>query len=407
MDFARILELTRRFLKRTATADFQRERAADDERAQLAAQSKPVHDPLAQDYVAWRRAVLWLSGVVLMLGVLIAVADHRPIAETMAENMGANGQPADVAQVVQTLGKENIELLDDLQYFSLLLKACVAGLVLYAAKNWLLVSRSRSVARWAWITALLVPLIVSAYPWAKSLDFTHLDAQMQQFGQAAGQGKALKQMFGFVFAASSVVTIGPKLFALFPGIMRSSLSLKTLLPEAVAPGWLTVVFAPFMAGFLLLVMCLLSQTDGSMLAIGAIVLLASGPIVYVRRARDLVRPHRAEEVGGVLRGIRRQAAMFTVAGLVLLLVYLFRLESLSVTTLAHMLVEAAGGVLLTMVAISDITLALLAFSQRQGATFQDSDLRAAYEQRLQSLGSAGLTDVESALGVNDLANLRG
>lgn len=406
MDFARTLELTRRFLKRTATADFQRERAADDERAQLAAQSKPVNDPLAQDYVAWRRAVLWLSGVVLAIGVLLAVVAHRPVAESLAESLGANGQPADPVEVVKWLGKENIEMLDDLQYFNLLLKACVAGLVLYAAKNWLLVSRSRSVARWAWITALIVPLVVSAYPWASSLDFTHLDHN-QQFGMLAGQGEKLKQMFGFAFAASSVVTIGPKLFALFPGIMRSSLSLKTLLPEAVAPGWLAVVFAPFMAGFLLLVMCLLSQTDGSMLAIGAIVLLASGPIVYVRRARDLVRPHRAEEVGGVLRGIRRQAAMFTVAGLVLLLVYLFRLDSLSVMTLSHMLVEAAGGVLLTMVAISDITLALLAFSQRQGATFQDSDLRAAYEQRLQSLGSAGLTDVESALGVNDLANLRG
>lgn len=406
MDFARILELTQRFLKRTTTADFQRERAAEDERAQLAAQSKPVVDPLAQDYVAWRRAVLWLSGVVLAIGVLLAVVAHRPVAESLAESLGANGQPADPVEVVKWLGKENIEMLDDLQYFNLLLKACVAGLVLYAAKNWLLVSRSRSVARWAWITALIVPLVVSAYPWASSLDFAHLDRN-QEFGMLAGQGEKLKQMFGFAFAASSLATIGPKLFALFPGIMRSSLSLKTLLPEAVAPGWLAVVFAPFMAGFLLLVMCLLSQTDGSMLAIGAIVLLASGPIVYVRRARDLVRPHRAEEVGGVLRGIRRQAAMFTVAGLVLLLVYLFRLESLSVMTLAHLLVEAAGGVLLTMVAISDITLALLAFSQRQGASFQDSDLRAAYEQRLQSLGSAGLTDVESALGVNDLANLRG
>ena len=50
--------------------------------------------------------------------------------------------------------------------------------------------------------------------------------------------------------------------------MSSSLALKTLLPEAVAPGWLTVVFAPFMTGFLLLVLCLLSQTDGSLLAFG-------------------------------------------------------------------------------------------------------------------------------------------
>lgn len=403
MDFGRITELSRRFVTRAFAADFQRERAADDERAQLAAQAKPIADPLAQDYVAWRRAALWLSGVVLSVGVLIAIVDHKPIAEAMGQGMGQPGQPVDIAQVKQAIGEKNVELLDDLQYFSLLLKATVAGLVIYAATCWTRVSRSRTVARWAWISALVVPILVSAWPWAHSLDFTHLE--QQGFGQG-GQGKMMKQAFGLVFAVSSLVTIAPKLLALFPGIMRSSLALKTLLPEAAAPGWLTVVFAPFMAGFLLLVLCLLSQIEGSYIAIGAVLLLALAPCVYVRRARDLVRPHRAEEVGGVLRDVRKQAKLLSAIGLLLLFLYLLRMDSLKVMTLLHLVLEAFGGILLTMVAISDITLALLALSQRQGASFQGSELRAAYEQRLQALGSAGLTDVEGALGMHDLEGLR-
>ncbi len=402
MDMVRILDLSRRFLQRALTADFQREHASDEERTTLAAQPKPITDPLAQDYVAWRRAALWLAGVVLSVGLLLTIIDHQPIAEAMAEGIGPQ---ATVEQVVKAVGEANVALLDDLQYFDLLLKACIAGLVFYAAHSWQLVNRSRSVARWAWLVALLIPLAVSAWPWATSLDFSHLD-QVDQFGRRIGDSSLVKRSFATIFASATLVTLGPKLLALFPGIMRSSLTLKTLLPEATAPGWLTVVFAPFMAGFLLLLLCLLSQTEGSLVAIGAILLLAIGPCVYVRRARDLVRPHTAAEVSTVVRGVRKQALMFSGAGLVLLLVYLFSLESLSKLTIAHVLIEAVGSILLTMVAISDITLALLAFSQRQGATFQSSELRVAYEQRLQALGAAGLTDVESALGVHDLANLR-
>lgn len=402
MDVARILDLSRRFVQRALTADFQREHATEAERTALAAHKKPITDPLAQDYVAWRRAALWVAGVVLSIGLLLTVIQHQPIAEAMAETFGPQ---ATVEQVVTAVGAANVALLDDLQYFDLLLKACIAGLVLYAAHSWQLVNRSRSVARWAWIAALLIPLAVAAWPWASSLDFSHLD-QTNAFGQRIGDSSLAKRSFATFFASLTLVTLGPKLLALFPGIMRSSLTLKTLLPEATAPGWLTVVFAPFMAGFLLLLLCLLSQTEGSLVAIAAILLLAIGPCVYVRRARDLVRPHSAAEVTTIVRGVRKQALLFSGAGLVLMLVYLFSNESLPKLTLTHVLVEALGSVLLTMVAISDITLALLAFSQRQGATFQTSELKVAYEQRLQALGAAGLTDVESALGVNDLANLR-
>ena len=129
-DVARILELSRRFVQRALTADFQREHAIEAERTALAAQKKSITDPLAQDYVAWRRAALWVAGVVLSIGLLLTIIDHQPIAEAMAESFGPQ---ATVEQVVTADGAANVALLDDLQYFDLLLKACIAGLVLYAA----------------------------------------------------------------------------------------------------------------------------------------------------------------------------------------------------------------------------------------------------------------------------------
>jgi hypothetical protein len=188
--------------------------------------------------------------------------------------------------------------------------------------------------------------------------------------------------------------------------MRSSMALKTLLPEAAAPGWLTVVFAPFLAGFLLLVLSFLSQSQGSWVLLAAMLSLCAAPVIYVRRAADLVRPHTAEEVGAVVGGIRRLGGATNTIGYGLLIWYLFDFDELSWTTAIHMLLEAGGGILMTMVVISDITIALLAFSQRQGALFQGSGLRAAYEHRLQALSGAGLTNVESVLGIKDLENLR-
>lgn len=400
MDFARIVELTQRFLVRAFKADFLSQHAADDERSVLTALPKPIDDPLAQDYVAWRRSVLWVSGVMLAIAFVIAIVDHRSIATMLAEQQQAQGQRVDIGEIAVQLGKDNVEVIDNLMLFNLLLKGVIASLVLFAAVRWQVVMRSRSLTRWAWLAALLVPLVVMAWPWAHSLDFTHLDRNGM-----AGAGAAVKGMFALLFAGSTLMMVGPKLIGLFPGIMRSSLALKTLLPEAAAPGWLTVVFAPILIGFLLFLLCFTSQAEGSYLLLGGLLLLAVGSTNYLRRARDLVRPHTPQEASTLVRGIRAQAKLFSGAGIVLIAIYAVS-SNIGWVSLIHIALEAMGGILLTMIAISDITLALLAFSQQQGAAFQESGLRADYERRLASLAKTGLTDLQSALGMQDLESIR-
>ncbi len=383
-----------RLLRRALTADFSKSQADAAERQELSTRSN-INEPLAQDYVAWRRGALWVSAVLLCIAGLIAIIEHKPIREELGEN-AAN------------FGQQNIEVLDGLQEFLLFVKLAMAGLTLFAATQWWRVSRSRGFARWAWITSLVLPLLVASWPWSHSLDFSHLDQQgaFGQFGQAAG-GAQVKMAISIAIATALVSTILPKLLALFPGIIRSSLLIKTLLPQAAAPGWLTVLFAPIFVGFLMLILSVLSQVEGSMVLIGALVLLAIGPLLYVRSAKDLVRAHSPEEVGPVVGRLRQQAGLAQLGGVILFVYYLFSLQSMSWTTAIHLLLEAAGGILLTMVAISDLTLALLAYGQSQGAAFQTSELRADYERRLAALATAGLTDVEKALGVGDLARFRG
>lgn len=406
-----IVDLALRFVGRAASGDFQTHHAAEDERQQLAAAPQPVTDALAQDYVVWRRAALWVGGVLLALGALIAVVAHRSVAEQVAEaQMAAAGQQLGgvdlqqlVVQVTEGFGKHNLSIVDGLQEFLVVVKLAVATLALLAAWQWARIKRSRSLARWGWLVLVVLPLLVAAWPWSSSLDFAHLD---QQFGGAAQQGKMMKQQVALAIAALLLTTIAPKLIALFPGIIRSSLALKTLLPEVAAPGWLVVMFAPFLVGFLMLLVCFLSQVQGSWLLLGGVGALIAGPILYVRRAADLVRPHSAAEVGEVVGKIRRTAGRTTLAGIVVLTLYLFDLDDVSWTAAIHLLLEAGGGIFVTMVVISDITLALLAHSHRLNAVFQNNEMRALYEQRLQALTGAGLTDVQSALGVKDLDDLR-
>ncbi|MFN3243276.1 MAG: hypothetical protein ACE37K_17375 [Planctomycetota bacterium] len=391
MTFAAFADLARTLVVRAFTADFQRERATGRERAELLGAERPVADPLAQDYVSWRRAALWVAAVLLSLGVVLSMLDFSSTASQLAE--GAN---ATSAQVEQMFGAGNLSLIDLLQVVLLLVKLAVAALTVVAAVRWTRVASSRSFSRYAWLCALVLPLVIAGFPWGQFLDFSHLNGG---FGAAAGQGAAAQQQVSVAIGAMLLVTVAPKLLALFPGIMRSSLTLKTLLPQAAAPGWLTVVFAPFLAGFLLLVLSFLSQVQGSWALILGVMCLVAGPCLYVRRARDLVRPHTDEEVGVVVRAVRKQALAFHAIGALLLFVYVADLEGLSWLSVLHLGLEAAGGVMLTMVAISDVTLALLAFSHRQGTAFHASDLRAQHEQRLQALATCGLTSVDEAFGL--------
>jgi hypothetical protein len=122
MDGAALADLSRAFLRRTFGSDFLNPTTRADERATLAATAPPIAAAQPQDYLAWRRAALWIAAVLLGLGLLVAMIDHRQFAfRCVAGQTDGQGQPLRGAelqqaaeQFAQTLGIANIEVLDNL-----------------------------------------------------------------------------------------------------------------------------------------------------------------------------------------------------------------------------------------------------------------------------------------------------
>ncbi|MBK8100240.1 MAG: hypothetical protein IPK26_24315 [Planctomycetes bacterium] len=395
-----LVDVARRLVQRAFVADFRRVQADERERQELSAAQ--VAAPRAQDYAAWRRAVAWVAAVLLALGTLLAIVDHEPAARTLARAMAGAQQPgvaladqelaAMQEQVETMIGRGNLEVIDDLTLFQMTVKIAVVVLLVLAARGYARVRRSQWATRIAFVVALGLPLLASVVPWTGSMDFTALERQ-------GGNGQALKTMFGNMLGVSILLTLGPKLLSLLPGVMRSSLTMKTLLPEASAPGWLTVVFAPLYAGFLALTVCVLSQIGGDFWLLGGFAALVAAPCVYLRHARNLVRPHTVDELATVVHDIRRTALLWNGLGLALLVVFVVRFDQMPLLTASHLLLEALGNVLLTMVVFSDVILPLLKIDHEQTKAFQASALREVYEARLAELGAAGLLDAGQAFAL--------
>ena len=90
--------------------------------------------------------------------------------------------------------------------------------------------------------------------------------------------------------------LGPRAIAPFPGVIRSAMTLKTMIPESPMPGWAAVVMAPLYSIFVLVAFALVNQVQGNLLLIIALLCMMLAPMVYVWWRKKVMRPHRPEEV---------------------------------------------------------------------------------------------------------------
>ncbi|MCA8951456.1 MAG: hypothetical protein KDE27_18255 [Planctomycetes bacterium] len=392
-------ELAQRFVRRVTAADFQRERAADDERAELAAAAAAVEPPLAQDYAAWRRAGLWLAAVLLSLAGVLSVIDYQSFGSALAEqaltSQGAEVTEAHLEQALKNVenavGAGNLELLDNLQMTILGSKLVVALFAVLAALRWVRVRESRRMSLLAFVVALGVPLVLAAIPWTRFMDL-----EEPARGLGLGQAAQIKAMLGLVLASAFAAMLIPKLFSVFPGILRSAMTLKTLLPESAIPGWAVIAFAPIYAVFLMILLSVINQMQASTVLTLGVGALVAAPVLYVVHAKDVVRGHSADEVTELIRKVRSKVLLCNGFGIILLVIYLFDLESVPVLTKLHMLIEGFGSVVLTMVVFSDMALPLLGLEFRQSRELQGSSLAESLQARLGELDAAGLIDVRAA-----------
>lgn len=356
---------------RSAFSSFHTVQARADERAVL---QDLADRPIAQNYVAWRKSLLWGTGVLL---AFTAIVNLFRSGWVNAEQMGSTGNAAVMNfMLLALLGTQ----------FG------AAGLAVWAALRWTQVRSSKLIARGAWALQFIGPILVFSIPYLSLMDLNEM-ARMQMAG---------------MLAIIALFSIGPKVFGLFPGILRGSLTLKTLLPESSSAGWVGIIIAPLYALFYAVVFVLTVQISQSVLLAGGFALLTLAPLVYVWRAKSIMMPADSETAHRNVSAARLQSIIATAAGVGLIVLYvLINIKELRIN-LFDLLVFLTGlfaNVLLLTVVITDLTLGLLNEAFLQATNFGGSPLRTSLKNRFEQLTAAGLTEV-SAGEMTMMANLR-
>jgi hypothetical protein len=371
MDRKQLAELAKVFVRRAMRGDLQQERARDDERAALQQAQPPCTDPLVQDYAAWRRALLGIAATALTLTTLIALFDHRWFA--------AEGE----------MGK----VLGLLQWVLLLANGVGAVCVAFAMLRWTDLPRSRLLARSGWLVMFLTPLAIAVVPWPRVVG-----------GGGDAAARAAQVALGLQLGIGLFLHIAPNAIALFVGASRSAMTLKTLLPEHPAPGWMAAIVGPLYAVFLVAMIAILNQVTGNLLLVAGVVCLMISPLLLVRRARDLLRPHTNEEAAAIVRQLRNVAALCNAAGVVLFAIWIVGLETFSVLNAIEFVLAMAGSVTLLTVVGADVVLALLYRGFQQAQQFQGSALADALARKFEPFAAVGLTELRSRRGAPPAAS---
>lgn len=233
---------------------------------------------MARNFLAWRRSLLWISGVTLTLTGLFSLADLKDV--------GGKDTPLIIWAILVSLPVTRL----------------LAGvLALRAALCWTRIKETRRMTRLCWICTFVFPFLIALVPIAPFLDDRDYDAQSK-----VGVGL----MFGVVY----LIALPPLVFGLFSGLVRSSLTLKTLLPESPMPGRIAVIVSPiFSLVFLILpIACVQAQELLLSIALGC---MSIAPLGLTWNATSLTMSVSAEGLVAGFGKARRVSRLFNTIGL--------------------------------------------------------------------------------------------
>ncbi len=365
-------------LRRLRRGDLHVERATDAERAVLAASSPPVSDPLAQDYAAWRRSLLAVAAIVLWALVLCeAIGFSSTRAEL--ESAGEAGRGA-----ANTIGDANLETIDGLRWLIIGSLAVGTIYVTLAARRWARPAASRVAAIVGFLVIFLSPFVLATIPVQEVLNLPTGEAER-------GLTLLVAKGMGLYY----VVLIAPRVFALFPGIIRSALSLKTVLPESPMPGWTAMFTAPLFATILFVIFAVVNQIFGNVILVLAIASVLLGMVVIVVRGRRLVPPLEPDVMSRELAALRLRYWSCIAAASVFFLIFAIDAKA-PFFEIVKIVLSLLGNVVLMTVVASDFLLGIVRKGHDQTRMLLEGDSAAPLAQRLDSLSAAGFTGAAGA-----------
>lgn len=268
------------------------------ERAVLESEARHITDPDQQAFLAWRRSVLLLVGLIF-------------IPLTVSRFLEAFDGPA-----LGTTGR----VFQMLPAFAEALFCLVA---LDQLKNWAQWKKQRRILFFAWGLYFLAPFIVYLFPFREVISHWQdmlKAARIGEFSIATKQN--LKMVVGLAFGLNALLALGPKIISLMPGLIRASIVTKLLFPGTTAPGWLMMMAAPFYALFAYIIVLIPYQITGSWQFIVGNAGLLIAQIFIATAGRKLTVPlthdesnHRVHQTWGIYIGILVVSLGFMTYGL--------------------------------------------------------------------------------------------
>jgi len=468
----------KQFVFRVARSDFYLERATDPERASLAKARPPIASESAQDYAAWRRAVLGLAAILLVVTAILGVIDYALLldSEPMAE---AKKQTPQIETFFESIETRMYLIQLGPTLFTLL----AAALAVAAAAAWRTIGVTRLLARLSWVAIFVLPMLWLLIPWLAGLPWDNVQDEMEKairanaglqienvqqqaearFGEATDAAaiqawemekaawdqreayyaeqarmnwqyyeprpfpkprptaraaaaqpaaaptsdidrqaeeqaelavKTMQDGLSVAIAMGVLVAFGPRVIGLFPGLIRSCLTLKTLLPESSAPGWVALIIAPFYAVFFAVVLIASIQADYSwMLSMSALFFTIS-PLFVILRWRRVASPMTQQQAHSAIRSTRRLSGVFAALGVIffgILMITQIAVEAIDTMTAVTSLLAVLANILLVTVVMSDLMLGMLHRAFEETTAFQTGDMHAALAGRYAELRKSGIS----------------
>lgn len=329
--------------------------------------------------VVWRRALLTLASILTLILVIKSCFDPHTLSSQVeqktvetqrklqpkatADEIKAikEGAKADAEQTVKALGESNVGVINGLMIG--LWISVMASLVFQAmaAREWRNWRRSRKLSLIA-LGALLIPqLLAMLIPWSAMMDFKHLEAAAGDPAQMAGMKMGIQMMVLLVVLMNAM----PFFYGLFNGVLRASLSTKTLVPASIVCGWGSMLLAITISVPWFIVLSIVDQFQADILFFTGVVCLLAAPLSIVLRSRRLGMPLTPEEATPLVRKAKFLLTGLNVAGVILLLVYFGEKDLVNASQITTLVIHYFANLLLVQVVAVDMLALLLHRAHRK------------------------------------------
>lgn len=409
-------------LSRVMNLNLQMVRSTDAE-SRIMSSAGMVSSVVARKFALWRKAMLWTAAVTLFLNGIIHLVKFEtaedqirkqtaagaelqmeqmeqmyppngvPPAETLVQNFGfswADAQEADyfdvrraVAQAqadntISTIGTDNLDIMTGLSAMLLLTVFAATVFVVLAAVFWTKGKLTRIFSAIAFAAIFFSPFLLALIPFSKIMDFDHVQGGLKM-------RENVEQIVGVSMAVIMMQYVLPRAIALFSGVIRSSMSVKTLIPESALPGWTAIILGPLYSVFLLLVLGFVNQVYPDVKLLFGVLFLCIAPLMFLLRFRSVVRPQEDSHVGENVGSVRTLSAVFTSAGVFLIAMFLMDIDQFRAVDAINLIFAVIGSVVLMTVVGADVNLKLLQAVHAESDEKYTEEMRISLHRKLGEL----------------------